>query len=183
MVNISKREMLTGAAAAALPALPVSAIGACAGTAAKADAELIALGKRLEALYARDFELREMLAPYWEEHDRRMKALYEQNGGSGDELYLARDAEVRRELGAAFAAATDEHGQVIDDICAPAKRMFALPARSLEGLAVKARMTAIERSELWAEPFRIFDWHDMFLRNLVEAVLAMVGESVPAIRD
>ena len=55
--------------------------------------------------------------------------------------------------------------------------IFAHPAATVEGLAVKARaLTYRSDREIWdAEDSADLDWHDEGLRSFVEAVLRLAG--------
>lgn len=184
--KLSRRSALAISVAAAAAGGGV----ATAAPTANPDAELIGLGKELETLNTRDDELRSRLAPLWEEHGDLMKAFEKDHGGlrefyrehgpkAGDTLLLARDAEIRRQLGAEYVALEEEHEETVAAMDAPARRMFALPAHTIEGLAVKARAAANENQNLWEEPFDDLGWPEKFIRTLIESVLAMAGEPVP----
>jgi hypothetical protein len=60
-----------------------------------------------------------------------------------------------------------------------ARRIFALPAVTPAGFAVKARAAAYEHAELWDDEFDDLDWEDKFVRSLIEGTLAMAGAELP----
>src|SRR5258706_312162 len=111
-----------------------------------------------------------------------MKVRESGDSKAADELWAARMAEneqMRQSMGPKFAAASEEHARVIHALDEPLRRMFALPARTVRGLAIKAQCAAYGRSELWDEPFNDLDLNDNFVRDVIEAVLAFAGEPPP----
>jgi len=183
--KLSRRAALAGAIslapAAAVAAVPIGA---------DADAELIAVGEQLIAVCERARELWDFLAPYSEEFNKRLAAACEEIGGvrqsgsskAADELWAVRSAEINQAMqamGPELNAANDEHGRMIAAMGEPARRIFALPARTIRGLAIKAVLAAYENSDLWDEPFDDLDYNQNWLRNLIEAVLAFAGRPLP----
>jgi hypothetical protein len=58
-----------------------------------------------------------------------------------------------------------------------------LPARSLAGLAIKARAVAVTMDHLWDVPANDLDWEEEFLRDLIENVCALAGVNLPAVQN
>jgi hypothetical protein len=98
---------------------------------------------------------------------------------AANKLLRIKNAEVRQVLGPQFDTITQEQHDVTEAIVEPADRMLALPARTIEGLTLKAVFAAYENMHLWQRPFNDLDWTDRFLRHLVEAALAAAGMSLP----
>jgi hypothetical protein len=73
--------------------------------------------------------------------------------------------------------ALDAQGEHPDDILnrsdAPSRAILAIPATTLAGLAVKARLAKFGASNIWDESDEDADWDHLVLRNLVEAVLEL----------
>lgn len=208
MERLSRRAALAGGLALAAP-VTAAALPAI-GSEASPDAELIALGKELDVVYGQILKLgRESqattaknLAAFRAEYCDGLKATL----GEDNEFVKAcasadvsdgefRDAMLRmfakggrQDLMFAFEKRigfmTDGPDPVHDLIGSAdpiARRMFALPAHTLEGVAAKARAAAYEHVELWEEEFDDLDWKDKFIRSLIESTLAAAGQTVPAV--
>lgn len=90
--------------------------------------------------------------------------------------YHAARGRVIEEIGAEWEALLDEiEGPLGRDIDVLTRAIWATPARSVAGLAVKARAGALACSKLWEEPFEKLDWVDMAARALIEATLEAAG--------
>lgn len=179
---LSRRAALAGAIslapAAAVAAVPIGA---------DPDVELVALSDQVTALYERRLELQDLLAPYDAEYSERLYAACEQMGElqrkgelkAAHDLAVAFDRETQEARPPQVEAANEEADRITALLDAPAQRMFALPARTLRGLAIKAGFAAYEYEELWAVSFNDLDWHKKFVRHLIEEVLALAGEPLP----
>jgi hypothetical protein len=55
----------------------------------------------------------------------------------------------------------------------------ATPARTLAGVAVKARAAAYTIEECWRKPQDELDWQETVLRDLIEGVCALAGVDLP----
>jgi len=190
MDKISRRKIMTSAASAAIGAgvaVPIAA-------AASSDTELVELGKQLDALYRRARELGEMLDPFYREEQQKMLEFEDEHGGRraffnryggklGGDMWMDKKIEIERAFGPVFATAEIEHDQTYDAIAALARRVMELPAHGLAGLAVKARGAMRENERLWDRPIADLDWPDEFLRDIIESVLKMAGEPLPAGAD
>ena len=169
--NLSRRKAL---------ALTVSALGT--GTAvnvvaittakAHADAELIALGAefdRLEAAFhIADERERPRDAAY-------CRALAEMPPGSTNEQYAERLRQVSLELGPTTKPDADD---ITDAMDVPMRRIMTLPATTLAGLAVKARVTRFACSHFYRDNDHDTDWDVLIARKLIDAVLTFCGEAV-----
>lgn len=75
--------------------------------------------------------------------------------------------------------ALDQQGEHPDDIIgrsdAPSRAIMAIPATTLAGLAVKARLAKFGASHIWKESDGDADWDHLVLRNLVDAVLELAA--------
>ncbi len=142
-----------------------------------ADAELMAIGEQLIALYEHETELLQILAPYRDVYDDRLEAIVveETDKARGREL----TAELRQAMGPEFNAADDEHALIVAAMDEPERRMFGLPAHTVRGLALKAACAAYQNSELWEVPFDDLYRKDNFFRHLIEAVLGFAGHPLP----
>lgn len=75
--------------------------------------------------------------------------------------------------------ALDRQGEHPDKITersdAPSRAIMAIPATTLTGLAVKARLAKFWASHIWNESDESADWDHLVLRNLVDAVLELAA--------
>ena len=60
---------------------------------------------------------------------------------------------------------------ILDMMDAPTHRIIALPATTLAGLAVKARVARFSWEHFWDEPEENLDWDELMARELIDAVL------------
>jgi hypothetical protein len=75
--------------------------------------------------------------------------------------------------------ALDAQGAHPDDIMArsdlPSRAILAIPATTLAGLAVKARLAKFGASHIWEASDDDAEWDHLVLRNLVDAVLELAA--------
>jgi hypothetical protein len=172
----TRRALIAGAPEAAAGALAAgAAVNAVA--AATADAELLDLGRKMDALEKEFWRIHELDAPWHEAYNAILKEghrHYKETGelpsaaGFTDKLW---DAEKR--LRQTNPSADD----ITDAMDKPARRIMALPAFTIAGLAVKARAAAFACSHFYCtEDLRDADWDHQHVRTLIEAVLAMAGQ-------
>lgn len=160
MGKITRRAAMTGAAAlAAVPAI-----------APHADAELLGLGQRLDDLRRRYAASRACWAPVQAEYARRWRKWQQDHPGDpGVGVYSGIMKEVDH-----YMAPTEPHPDHV--VCAPGmedmqRAIMALPAVTLAGLAVKARLAAFAAPGMWDESDEDADWDDLCIRNLIDAVI------------
>jgi hypothetical protein len=163
----TRRALVTGLAAGTA----VAATGLPAAAAEHPDADLLALGRQLDGLIAR-YEIAETK---WAPHDA---AWFREIVRMRDTMPNTEAAW--REAGARVAAehpVNHEHpDRVMEDSDAPSRAIMALPAATIAGLAVKARLCRFACGQGWDEPFDGADWDVKAIRQLVEAVEALAGQ-------
>jgi hypothetical protein len=142
-----------------------------------ADVELLEVGEQLIALYERETELLKILDPYREEYDERLEAIVMSKADRARKREL--ETELRQEMGPEFIAADEEHARIVEAMDEPERRMFTLPAHTIDGLVLKAALAAYQNSELWSVPFNDLDREDNFFRSLIEAVFVFAGHPLP----
>jgi hypothetical protein len=59
------------------------------------------------------------------------------------------------------------------------ERVFALRARSIRGLTIKARVAAHWNRRLWDSPLDDLEIEKKAVRHLIEEMLALAGEPLP----
>jgi hypothetical protein len=165
--SLSRRRLLGRLATSAAAGAVLTPAALAAGS--SDDAELLALGKQCDALYAEHEDLEAKLEPRMREYRYRMEARYHDTG------YAER---VQLELG--IKEELDRQEAISEVLQAPVHQISGLPAHTLAGLAVKARSAAFYWSQLWNGPIDDDDApEDHAVRALVAAVLAMAGEPLP----
>jgi hypothetical protein len=176
----TRRAILAGAAALPALALPAAATGA--------DAELIELGRHLQALIP---VYQQASAHHGEEacrvHDRiEARGPFPENlGTASDETREAYFAAMRAEWDAPAAApaiASEReyvrHSTALDNLCS---RIIHLKATTMQGLGVQALATAmmVETTGEWDTPANERDIDSKFYTALVENVLQAAGMELP----
>ena len=134
------------------------------------DAELIALGRELDRLVERY----DASAAAWrgvsDEHSRRVAAWQAEH-----------PAHTEQELGTAYTALLDglqakvglPHPDNILDARSTklSRSIMAMPATTIAGLSVKAKLAAFAEPNLWDESDSDADWGDLCVRKLIDDVL------------
>ena len=117
--------------------------------------ELLALGKQFDQLRRQYHEVMERDRPRIER-----------------ELQLFEAQEPSEKLDEEFGPQRRPDAlDILDRMDAPIRRIMALPATALAGLAVKARVARFSCEHYWDEPEEDLDWHELMARELIDAVL------------
>jgi hypothetical protein len=178
----SRRALLAGAPSIAAVALTagaaVNCLAAARATSSAADAELLSVGAQFDAIYSSFTDLLAEMKPLREECDRRLEPfLGAMILGDRDVDIVAPSDEIEKELG------LDECHLRLDAINeamdAAVRRIIELPASTLPGLAVKARMAATKCRHFWRAPEEELDYDNRAARALIESVLATAGSILP----
>jgi hypothetical protein len=162
----TRRHMLT--AGAALAVVPIAAVAARASL--NPDAELLALGAQFDEL-VRHMAVAERLDEPYQKAMRAMleKMHRERTGPISNEEYVKAydrvDAEYPRPL-----PCPDDISDAMDPIM---RHIHALPALSIAGLKVKARVARFACRHFWEHPDTEADWDHKCARNAIDAVLSL----------
>jgi len=129
-------------------------------------------GRRTSAAVARDVELLalgkqfDQLERHYHEVMERDRPLIERG------LQLFEAQEPSEKLDEEFGPQRRPDAlDILDRMDAPIRRMMALPATTLAGLAVKARVARFSCEHFWDETEEDLDWHELMTRKLIDAVL------------
>jgi hypothetical protein len=123
--------------------------------AAACDVELLALGKQFDQLERQYHEVMERDRPRIER-----------------ELQLLEAQEPSEKLDQEFGPqGRPDALDILDMVDVPMRRIMALPATTLAGLAVKARVARFSCEHFWDEPEEDLDWDELMARKLIDAVL------------
>jgi hypothetical protein len=109
--------------------------------------------------------------PYWDAHNRVLEEMKAEDRFHPIEEWAARFEPIE-ELRPPGPSADD----ITDQMDAPIRRIMALPAYTVAGLAVKARATANACGHMYNSDFNDADWDHMHVRVLIAAVLTMAGQ-------
>jgi hypothetical protein len=182
MSNLSRRSLVTSAAA--LPALAVPAVAvASVGTAPHPDARLIALGEAyagllpLQEAAQEDFNERCELAQdlAW----RRLGFATEPDYCSPElrERWCIENEKIGKEqnVDTLFEKLESVNWQ-IDPI---AREIRETPVQTIAGLRAKAIDAVYLSWQLWEKSARDLDWDQRALRSLLEAVCTLTGLDIP----
>lgn len=147
------------------------------------DAELLALGKQFDELYAQYQFVLERDRLRTERNEDLLVELREigRNSGVSDatpEIVIGGE-ELKGHFDRIGKQLDDEFGPAIkpdsDDVLslmdAPQRRIMALPAATPAGLAVKARVAWFGCEHYWDQPIDDLDWDQHMARALIDSVL------------
>jgi hypothetical protein len=148
-----------------------------AATAApSSDARLIELGMRLDTIADKEAFAVAKLRPLWDEHASRMRDWHLANPQCHNdvEAYQRISAEIGlTEL--ADRLGLDECQHMAGPL---SEQIMALPATTLAGVAVKARLARYAANDYWDSADEDADWDKICVRKLVDAVIQLAGASI-----
>lgn len=163
---ITSRRSFLATAVAAAATIPV----ALPAKAVHPDESLLDYGRELDGCAHDYWTTCAKYRPLWDKLNTQLEE--ERNNETNRASY----DEICDEVG---LSALDEKGEHPDDIMersdAPSRAILAIPATTLAGLAVKARLAKFGASHIWDESDADADWDHLVLRNLVDAVLELAA--------
>jgi hypothetical protein len=142
------------------------------------DAELIALGRQLDIFRQRFSVAVATWAPLWEEHGRRLQEWQRLHEGYTAAQF---DAAIRKINDDVFGAIekTEQHpDDIMNESSAVSNAIVAIPAITIAGLSVKARLAAFAASNYWDENDKDADWDHLAVRKLIDAVIGVAAATV-----
>ncbi len=168
MTTTSRRRVVAAVAALAAVATGPSPVG----SSPTADAELLALGRRFDALERQYEAAQDRETP---RQDACMALIKELRGGGNysDEIFI----EMGRRLDAAFPLEKPSADEIVDAMCPVALRIMALRASTVAGLIVKARVARNGCSHFYDATDEDADWDHQVARHLIDAVLGFAEVS------
>jgi hypothetical protein len=143
--------------------------------AATADAELLELGRRMDALTAEYWRIHELDAPWREAYNALVddfRRRHKEGLTPDSAAFLAEMKDIEDRYRQNNPSADD----MTDAMNEPSRKIMALPAFTPAGLAVKARAAAFACSHFYREEFHDADWDHMHVRTLIDATLVMAGQ-------
>ena len=136
------------------------------------DAELIELGHQHDLIAQRHAAAVARFRPKWDQHRQMMKDWESDNPGLSSEEYVEAYHRIANEIG---LTAMEQSGQHPDNLLSEsepiARAILAIPAITVAGLSVKARLARFGADDLWDENDDDADWSDLLIRNLIDAVV------------
>jgi hypothetical protein len=154
----------------------------------QADAQLLALLRKFEPIY----DERRILAPIVGAAVRRREQEIARRTGIPAHVGFRSDAEAAlhleewRRVDAEMPCANTliKQLEAIDVRLDPIiTAIQTTPARTLAGVAVKARAAASIIGECWQKPQDELDWQETVLRDLIESVCALAGVDLPRLAE
>jgi hypothetical protein len=134
------------------------------------DAELLGLGRQLDQLRQAYALSHAFWGPIWVEQDKRLR-----------EWSMDHPKRTESQVRAAYVAIADElaanttqpHPDNLlgGDGVSFQRAIMDIPATTLAGLAVKAKLAKFSASELWYLSDDDADWGDLAVRKLIDAVI------------
>jgi hypothetical protein len=173
--NTTRRALLRAAPVATAGVLAISrAVAAVAS--ATADAELLDLGRRMDALTAEYWRIDALDAPWKEGYNALVdeyRLKFKEGIPPDSAGFIAKLKEIEDRHRHTSPSADD----ITDAMDEPSRKIMALPAFTLAGLAVKARATAFACSHFYREELHDADWDHQHVRTLIDAALVMAGQT------
>jgi len=163
----SRRSIVTGLAAA-----PVLGLPAAAGfTADHPDAELLRAGAEFDRLVLLFRDAQERSRPQWEALQRAYRSFPRP---STEAMYIEAGRQAEREYPIAYPTC-DDCTEMMDE---PYRIIVTTPAKTREGMAVKARVVRWDHDRAWdGRQLEDLACAEQSVRALVEAVEAMAVAS------
>lgn len=170
----SRRSFLAAAAVAGAIVAP----NVAAAAAPHPDAELIRLGQQHDELVQKLKVATIKLEPLWAEHRRRMDEWKAANPqGIGIDAY----ERLWDEVGLTEANKTYDADAITDEMDPVSRKIMAIPAMTIAGLLVKARVAKYNAREFWDESYEDADWVHLQMRELCDAVIDMAARTAAQI--
>jgi len=170
--KLSRRSALASGLAFAAPA--AAGLPVVAGEHSGNDAELIALGAQLDALYPRIHEAEQAARKSNENFEAELQRRFRPGRMTNEQFEQLWDEVSDKEV---FAKARAVQGRA-DEIF---ERMMEMPVHTMQGAAMLARATVLRGGlgDYWEVPKRDLDWDKLTIRNLIERVCASGGMPIP----
>ena len=164
----SRRSIITGLAAAPVLSIPAVALD-------HPDAELLRAGAEFDRAVKLFADAKVRSIPNLEAWERELARLRQEAGDNHipDAVYMSAWERADREYPVAFPTCDD----VANMMDVPFRVIVTTPAKTPEGVAVKARLIRWYYSELWQKPAEDNDVDQQAVRALVEAVEALALQS------
>jgi hypothetical protein len=140
----------------------------------EADAELLALGRQHDELQSRYEIASDLSEPRNRAYDTELHALSKRFGDrhATNEEYEQELTRIGARLDRDFPAPNPSWEDVCDLMCPIERKIMALPASTLQGLAVKARVAKSACDTYWDESEDDCDYDKRMARLLIDAVLS-----------
>lgn len=165
-VTHSRRSILAGIAAA-----PVLSLPAAAFTVEHPDAELLKAGAEFERLVEMHEDAKRRSIPQWEARQRAYEAF---PIPATEAMYIEAGERAEREYPIAHPTCDD----CMEMMDAPYRTIVTTPAKTSDGIAVKARVVRWDYYKAWdGRPIEDLDCDEQSVRSLVEAIEALAVRS------
>jgi hypothetical protein len=136
------------------------------------DAELIELGRKHDEIEQRYKAATALYAPHWDEHRRPFEEWDKESTARSDADVMAAWASISDEIG---LTKLEKDGPNLDAIMGEsspvAEAILAIPAFTIRGLSVKARLAKFGAFTYWDESDDDADWDILVVRKLIDAVI------------
>ena len=145
--------------------------GASASNEAGHDLELLKLGRKLDLLAQRYEAARQRFIPVNETHKKLLAQWKKAHPGYNDDQIMAAYIEIETVLREGVGEHPDD---AMDEVDGVSRAIVAIPATTIAGLAVKARLAAFAND--WDDSDKdAEDWDVLTMRKLVDAVIRLAS--------
>ena len=143
-------------------------------SAVEPDAELLALGRKLDAIIQRYEVACDLCRPLWDEHDRLRDEWFKAHRGFGHEELIAAAQKIQDEVGlTALYDAGHSEEQIIAEANPISRAIMAIPATTIAGLKVKAKLAKFEAPLMWEIDNDDADAGQFVARQFIDEVLSL----------
>jgi len=141
------------------------------------DAQLIDLGRRLDVIQQQYAAAVAVCEPLHARHREMLKCWRRDHPGYTSDQFMAAFDATYDQVGLAAIGRANKHPDDLMEECSPiAHAIMSIPATTLAGLAVKARLASYHAQHFWAESDQDADWDVLVARKLIEAVIQTAAQ-------
>ena len=148
--------------------------GASKSNEAGRDLDLLKLGRQLDLLVQRYETARQRFIPVNEAHKRLIAKWCQAHPGYNNDQVSAAYCEIYDDLREGIGEHPDDAMGEVDGV---SRAIVAIPATTIAGLAVKARLAAFANEGCWDDSDEDADWEVLVVRKLVDAVIRLAASS------
>jgi hypothetical protein len=151
--------------------------GASASKESGHDLELLKLGRQLDLLVQRYETARQRFIPVNDAQKRLMAKWCQAHPGYNNDQLMAAYIEIEKDLSEGIGEHPDD---AMNDVDGVSRAIVAIPATTIAGLAVKARLAAFANEGSWDDSDEDADCEVLTVRKLVDAVIRLASSSASA---
>src|SRR5207253_371270 len=115
-------------------------------------------------------------APLWEESSRRLEEWKRLHAGYSPAELGPAIRQINDDVGlGSIEKANQSPTDIMNESSSVCAAIIAIPALTIAGLSVKARLAAFAASNYWDETDKDADWDHLAVRKLIDAVIGVAA--------